>query len=241
MQVGQPARELLVGQLLQLGAADRPRPEAEGLADRLGRDRVVAGDHAHVDAGAEGGVHGVLRLGAQRVDDARHAHEGEALGQRHRVLGHRRQLVVIDEPGGEGEHPQALLAHPLVGGVDAGAGVGDRHLGAAERPTRVAAAREHDVGRALDQLDHALRPVHGVPVEGRHELVVGVERHLGDARVGATGLLGVDAELGRQHDERRLGRIADHRAVVGHGRVAVEGEPEREPAEVRHRAPRRPT
>ena len=84
------------------------------------------------------------------------------------------------------------------------------------------AAGQHDVGAALDQLDHALGPVDGDPVERRHELVVGVERHLGDARVGPPGLLGVDAELGREHDERRLGRVADHGAVVGDGGVAVE-------------------
>ena len=72
-------------------------------------------------------------------------------------------------------------------------------------------------------------------VERRHELVVGVERHLGEPRVGAARLLGVDAELGREHDERGLGRVADHRAVVADGRVAVERQPEREPGEVRHR------
>ena len=32
---------------------------------------------------------------------------------------HRAELVVLDEAGGEREHAQALLAHPLVGRVDA--------------------------------------------------------------------------------------------------------------------------
>ena len=70
--------------------------------------------------------------------------------------------LVLDEAGGEGEHPQALLAHALVRGVDAGAGLLDRHLRAAHRPSRLCAAREHDVGAALDQLDHPLRPVHRI-------------------------------------------------------------------------------
>ena len=74
-------------------------------------------------------------------------------------------------------------------------------------------------------------------MERGHELVVGVERHLGEARVGAPRLLRVDAELGREHDERRLGRVADDAAVVGDRRVAVEHEPEREPGEVGRRAP----
>jgi hypothetical protein len=42
---------------------------------------VVAGDHAHVDPGVQGGGHGGLRLGAQRVDDADHADECQAVGQ----------------------------------------------------------------------------------------------------------------------------------------------------------------
>ena len=104
-------------------------------------------------------------------------------------------------------------------------------------PPAMRAAREHDVRAALDQLDDALAPVDGDPVEGGHELVRRVERHLGDARVGPPGLLGVDAELGGEHDERGLGRVADDRAVVGDGRVAVQHEAEREPREVGHRRP----
>ena len=72
---GSRAGELLVGQRLQLGAADRARAEPERLADRLRGDRVVAGDHADVDAGAERRLDGRLRLGAQRVDDPDHADE----------------------------------------------------------------------------------------------------------------------------------------------------------------------
>ena len=74
-------------------------------------------------------------------------------------------------------------------------------------------------------------------VVGGHELVVGVERHLRDAGVGAAGLLGVDAHLGGQHDERRLGRVADDVAVVADRRVAVETEPERQAGPVRRRRP----
>ena len=139
------------------------------------------------------------------------------------------------KPRGEREHAQALLAHALVRGVDAGAGLLDRHLRAAHRAAGEGAAREHDVGAALDELDHALVPSTVIAVEGGHELVVGVERHLGDARIGPAGLLRVDAELGREHDERRLRRVADHASVVADGRVAVEDEPEREPREVGHR------
>ena len=116
-----------------------------------------------------------------------------------------------------------------------GARLVDRHLRAAQRAARRRAAREHDVGAALDELDHALGAVDGHAVERGHELVVGVERHLGEARVGAPGLLRVDAELGGEHDERGLGRVADHAPSSADRRVAVEHEAEREPREVGHR------
>ncbi len=77
-------------------------------------------------------------------------------------------------------------------------------------------------------------------VEGRHELVLGVEGHLADAREDAPRLVDVHAALLGEDDERRLGRVADdlavaHRRVVrqGHrqevrleGRVAVAGDAE---------------
>ena len=76
-----PGDDLLIGQRLELGSADRPRSEAELLPDGVGRDGVVAGDHAHVDPGFQRRRHGVLRLGAQRVDHPRHPHEGQVLGE----------------------------------------------------------------------------------------------------------------------------------------------------------------
>ena len=48
----------------------------------------------------------------------------------------------------------------------------------------------------------------------------------------AAGLLGVDTDLGGEHDERRLGRVADDRLVVGDGGVAAQREAEREAGEV---------
>ena len=63
--------------------APGPSPSSSPMA--FGGDRVVAGDHAHVDAGAERGVDRVLGLGAQRVDDADHADEVEVLRERHRI------------------------------------------------------------------------------------------------------------------------------------------------------------
>ena len=54
----------------------------------------------------------------------------------------------------------------------------------------------------------------GHAVERRHELVVGVERHLGHAGVALAGAVEVDPALGGQHDQRALGRVADQLAAV---------------------------
>ena len=89
-----------------------------------------------------------------------HADERQVLGERHRVVGHRRQLVVLDEPGGEREHPQALLAHPLVRGVDvrrapASIGTCEPLSGPPDWLQRASTTS----GAALDQLDDVLGPV----------------------------------------------------------------------------------
>ena len=52
------------------------------------------------------------------------------------------------------------------------------------------------------------------------ELVLGVERHLADRAGRAPRLVDVEPALLREHDQRRLGRVADdlavaHRRVVG--------------------------
>ena len=76
--------------------------------------------------------------------------------RRHRVIDHRVQLVLGHEAGREREHAQALLAHADVGGVEVGLHVSDRNLRAAQRTAGVRAAREDDVGAALDELDDVL-------------------------------------------------------------------------------------
>ena len=115
----------------------------------------------------------------------------------------------------------------------------DRHQGTT--PQRLAAAVEHHVGRALHGHDVRLgqhapaEPVRSV-VDRGHELVLGVERHLGAAGKGVPRLFGVDADLGREHHERRLGRITDDGPVVGDGGVAAQRETQRQATEVGRRA-----
>jgi hypothetical protein len=129
--------------------------------------------------------------------------------------------MFLDEPGREGEHPQTLLTHARIRGVDVRVDLRDGRLCSGQRASRQAAPGQHHVRRPFHELDDPVDPAEAVVVEGGHELVVGVERHFGQSRVGPAGLFRVHAELGRQHDEGGLGRIADHAAVVGDGGVTV--------------------
>ena len=128
-----------------------------------------------------------------------------------------------------------MFAHPIVGGFDLRARIRDGEVRIAHRTAGAGAARQHHVGTALDELDHAVVSVELHPMEGGHELVLGIKRHLSEARVGAPSLLGIDAELGGQHDEGGFRRIADDGAIVGNGGVAVEDHPQGEVGEVGHR------
>ena len=100
----------------------------------------------------------------------------------------------------------------------------DRHL--LPVPQRVAAALDDDVGRTL----HAgeVRLAAGSPPVSHSGRSWNVAMNLysesngTSARRGSgvAGLLGVDAHLRGQHDEGRLGRVADDRPVVADGGVA---------------------
>ena len=78
--------------------------------------------------------------------------------------------------------------------------------------------RDEDVRGALDVAAHdRAAVVRGHLVERRHELVVGVERDLGDPGQRPAGLLDVQPALRAQHDERTLGGVADQALPVEHG------------------------
>ena len=182
-------------------------PSSPAMARRRGR--VVAGDHPHPDAGVAALGDGRLGLGARRVDDPDHGQQGQVLDQAEQVAGGvegRRVEVAL----GHHHHPLARLGDAVVGlrGQRAVL-VGDRDQGPVGIPVG-AAARDQHVRGALDiAAHHRLAARAGHLVEGGHELVVGVERHLGDPGVAAAGLLDVEPALGREHDQGALGRVAD--------------------------------
>ena len=114
VQLRQRRDHFLVGHLVELGARLDARAEPEFIGDRPSGDRVVAGDHADVDPGGERPRDGVLRLGAQRVDDADERHEQQIVDGAHRVADRGGHRVVVQITHGERQHAQALLGQAPV-------------------------------------------------------------------------------------------------------------------------------
>ena len=106
------------------------------------------------------------------------------------------------------------------------------------RRERLRRAGEQLVGSALDEAadDLAARLVLH-PVEGRHQLVRGVERQLRDPRIRLPRRDGGQAALLAEHDEGALGRVPDQFAVLD-DRVAGEDQRLHERLEVDVRLPR---
>ncbi len=75
---------------------------------------------------------------------------------------------------------------------------------------------EQHIGSALDEAPHHRGAVVLHLVERRHQLVLGVEGHLGNAGVVPPGLVDVEAALGRQDDEGTFGRVADAGPIADH-------------------------
>ncbi len=188
---GDPAEHVQVGQPPGSSSSDiacssapliAPGPEAERLADRLRGDRVVAGDHADVDAGLERDLDGVLRLGPQRVDDADHADErrGPATNDIGSAATAARSASSTSRTANASTRrpfsPIVLRWPPRCRPRASSIGTWDPPDG----PPALGAAGEDDVRAALDQLDERARRRPRDPVERRHELVLGVERHLGE-------------------------------------------------------------
>ena len=195
--VGQVAQQRLVAHGGELGAGERAAFDAQLASDRRRGDGVVAGDHAHLDAGALAFGDGDTRLGPRRVDDADHRQQREVVDQTEQVAAAVEGLRVEVAAG---DHHDALagLRHALVlVEREVAVLVGDRDALGVRHPD-VGAARDEDVGRALDEAAHdrlALRVGH--LVEGRHELVLGVERHFGDTREACAGVVDADRRPSR--------------------------------------------
>ena len=215
--VGQLLLELVVAHSGELCAGQRLAFDAQLVADGRRGHRVVAGDHAHLDARAVALGDGRLGLGARRIDDADHGQEREILHLVNqvalRIESSRVEVAPCHDHDALARCGYALVFRERRPGLLLSA-----HQDLAfRRPERVAARDEH-IGRALDEAAHdRLALFVGHVVEGGHELVVRVERHLGNARIHLPCAIHVDAALLRQHDQRTFGGIADQGAVVETG------------------------
>ena len=178
---------------------------------------MVAGDHPDPDAGVAALGDGRLSLGARRVDDADHREQRQLLDQIDQLAvgANRPRLEVALR-----DHHDAFTGRrDLVVGLDREVPVvvGDRHQGAVGISDR-GGSSDQDVGGTLDvATDDGAAVVPRHLVERRHELVLGVERHLGDSWKRGPGLVDVEASLGAQHDQRALGRVADQALAIEDG------------------------
>ena len=91
------AHRLVVAHRAELGAGDRAALDAELVGDRLGRDRVVAGDHPDLDPGRLRLRDGVLRGRPRRIHDPDDREERQPIdgGQQVRVRIERGRVEVL--------------------------------------------------------------------------------------------------------------------------------------------------
>ncbi len=214
--------EFRVRQRVDLGAAQDLARQPQLARDGGGGEHVVAGDHLHLDAGPAAEFDGVLGLRPRRIDDPHKGDEREVRHMRRHVAGGieagRRNLRFRQR-----QHAHGLAGERLVlGGDGIARRVGERlGPGPGQLP---GTKRQQHVRRALDADAHLVAGM----MESGHELAFGIERHLGDAGLGAPGVIRIDAALGGQRQQRAFGRLADQlartdAALVGERRGPGEG------------------
>ena len=216
------ASDILWTKRREVCPGDRSALDPELARDGFRRHGVVAGDHPDLDARSLRDRDRRLRLGTGRIDDADQREECQVVHERQQV----RRIGVEGcgiEVAHRGRHdPKALAAQPFVLGQVLVTDLRDRNLSATSVLCR-GRAREQLIGSALDiDPDHVPASVVLHLVKGRHELVSGIERNLGQARVALAGQLGIDAALGGEHHQGALGRVADDPAVP-RDRVGAQG------------------
>ena len=230
--------ELVVRERGELGAGERTTVDAELAGDGRRGGGVVARDHADADARVLAQRDGVLGFLAGRVDDADKGEQLEVADQRQQVSGSIERGGIEVAPS-DGQHPEALAGHPIVLRHDPiGVSAGQRESRSILAEV-VRGPRQQHVGRALHEAPHDPPAAVLHLVEGRHQLVLRIERHLGDAGIRSPGLLDVEPGFRGQDDERPLGRVADAGTVTNH-RIVRERHRERERFELDCRcSPRR--
>ena len=199
---------------------------------------MVAGDHPDLDPGVMSGLDRGLGRRPRRIDDADQREHGQVVHLLEQVR------AGVEAGGGEVpargcDHAQSLGCEPLVlGQVPRFEIVVGRRYGEVGIEMR-RSSRQELVGSALDEAADDLLPgLVGHLMERRHQLVGGVERQLGDPRVALAGSRDVQPALRGKHDQRALGRVADHLAVRCDDRVAGERQRQHELLQVHRGSPK---
>ena len=169
--LGQLFHEFVIAHSLELCAGEGGAFDAQLVADGRRGHGVVAGDHAHLDAGAVALGDGVFGLGARRIDDADHGHQRQ-VGDQLDQVGLGVEGCRVEVAAGHHHHTFARGCHTIVLGDRQIAGLVGHGRVRSFRHPEVAAAVDQHVGRALDEgSHHRLALLVGHVVEGSHELV----------------------------------------------------------------------
>ena len=227
--------ELGVSHRAQLGPGHEPRArlkDSQFAGDRLGRSRMVAGDHHGTDMRALGGDHRGLGLDPRRIDHAYETQQHEVIFNAVRQLDRGAStgggLRIHAERGGrhgargDSQRPQRLAGKLLVA-LQKGSTSRVRERDVLTLVPNMAAFAEQQLGRALDENVQVLR-LRAVEVHGGMTLAFRRERDFGKARIPFQLRLG-HAELACSHDQGALRGVAlDEPAAVLVAERGVVGE-----------------
>ena len=232
-------QRLVVAHRGPLRAGDGASLDSELSGDRLGRDRVVAGDHAHSDPRGLRLGDRRLRLRTRRVDDADEREHRQAVDEREQVRLRDRtwrdRSPSAPSRARAGPARRAACSRPCSAAPKSSSAA----TGCSSGIERERAAREQLVGRALDEAADDVLPVLVLHLGGRSPSACRRSR-TGDRRRAGTSLrVGgrVEASLLREHDDarprsgrrsaRRRSRPRPTRAATGAGtaRAATSGCP----------------
>ena len=189
--LGNEGTKLLVGHGLHNGTLHGLGAGGEDTnftGDGGSGDDVVAGNHDGADAGGDTVGNGLLGFLSGGVHHGDEAQEVELL-----FVG-QGDLGAFQGAAAKGQHTKALVGEVAVGRLDLLPLLGAQ-AGAVQHHVHSALGHHHDAA--------------GEPVDGGHELTVGVEGQLAQAGPGGADLVLFEAEILTQTDQSGLGGVTD--------------------------------
>ena len=192
--------------------------QAELLRDAARGERVIAGDHLHLDAGLLALAHRDDGLGARRIDHALQAEKGEPLAHMIVVQVRSWSCATSRRAKASTRRPRAAICSTAAWTAR---GVERREFAVVAE--RVRAALQQALDGAL--LENDARLAVAATVQRGHELVLGLEGNHVQPRMRARACRRGQARLFRGDDERGFRRVAldlEPVAVAHELRIVVE-------------------